>query len=106
MRPTIIKPPISDFPFATGRQHVSLPPCGLAAASKGGASSSPAAGGPTFGRGPVTLLPLDDSRDRRRRPRRLRPPAAMSSREAPARIPPPAGRPRLPARFHLSTPHY
>src|SRR3546814_1829059 len=40
MRPTIIKPPTSDFPFATGRQHVSLPPCGLAAASKGGDSRS------------------------------------------------------------------
>src|SRR3546814_19778621 len=60
MRPTIIKPPTSDFPFATGRQHVSLPPSGLAAASKGGDSSSPAAGGPTFGRGTDVLLSLDD----------------------------------------------
>src|SRR3546814_18740053 len=66
MRPTIIKPPTSDFPFATGRQHVSLPPCGLAAASNGGDSSSPAAGGPTFGRGTDVLISLDDPRDRRR----------------------------------------
>src|SRR3546814_9010631 len=74
MRPTIIKPPTSDFPFATGRQHVSLPPCGLAAASKGGDSTSPAAGGPTFGRGTDVLLSLDDSRDRRRGPRATRRP--------------------------------
>src|SRR3546814_11543260 len=66
MRPTIIKPPTSDFPFAPGRQHVSLPPCGLAAASQGGDSSSPAAGGQTFGRGTDVLLSLDASRDRGR----------------------------------------
>src|SRR3546814_17687416 len=72
MRPTIIKPPTSDFPFATGRHHVSLPPSGLAAASNGGASSSPAAGGPTFGRGTDVLLSLEDSRDRGRGQRAAR----------------------------------
>src|SRR3546814_19390318 len=76
MRPTIIKPPTSDFPFATGRQHVSLPPCGLAAASKGGDSSRPAAGGPTFGRGTDVLLSLDDSRARRPGQRPPRPAVA------------------------------
>src|SRR3546814_1718167 len=104
MRPTIIKPPISAFPFPTGRQHVPRPPCGLAAASKGGDSSSPAAGGPTFGRGTDVLLSLDDSRGRRRGQRAARRPEALHRWAASASFPPLARRLRLPPGFTFAKP--